>query len=91
MGVLLSKPSSCHNTELLSYGGECLWVLGNNDDCLLDGAASDIGGPVEQLPRVELPCAAYAEERTFGCAFEYQGEARKVLCSTALLLVSWLL
>jgi hypothetical protein len=57
----LCEPSLGHETELLSYSGECLRVLGNDDDCLLDGAASDIGGPVEQLSRVELAGAAYTE------------------------------
>lgn len=60
-GVLLREPSLRHHTELLPYGGKCLRVLSNNDDCLLNGAASDIGGPVEQLSRVELAGAADAE------------------------------
>jgi hypothetical protein len=59
--VLLCEPSLCHHTELLPYGGKCLRILGYNDDCLLDGAASDIGGSVDQLSRVELTGAAYAE------------------------------
>jgi hypothetical protein len=59
--VLLCEPSLCHKAELLSYGGECLGVLGNDDDCLLDGAASDIGGSVDQLSRVELTGTAYTE------------------------------
>jgi len=61
MGSLLGEPSLCHHTKLLPYGGKCLRILCDDDDCLLHGAASNIGGPVEQLSRVELASAADAE------------------------------
>lgn len=55
--LLLGEPGLCHNAEALTEHTKELGAVGNDHDGLLNGRACYVGRAVDELLRVELPCA----------------------------------
>jgi hypothetical protein len=60
--VLLCKPGRGHDAQLCLDGAEALWSVADDHDRLLYRTPSYVGWSVDQLARIKLPCARYAEE-----------------------------
>jgi hypothetical protein len=60
--VLLCKPGCDDDAQLCLDGAEALRSVADDYDCLLYRTPSHVGWSVNQLARIQLSCARYAEE-----------------------------
>lgn len=60
--LALREPGLRDDAETLAHHAKVLRRVGDDDDGFLDRRARDVGGPVQELRGIELPCTGYAEQ-----------------------------